>query len=218
MLEKMRLFLSICLAIVLSGTGMHAQNTNPEIEQQARAAIQARGLDETEVRARLQSEGIDIDNVRPEQLSSLQPTIERVLNEMEAEKQENAANPGSNNGTTRPTRPFSASQQPSDSIRVEEVLGDTMKDRMAIRRTIPRDSQNILPTGIYGHQLFRQKEGSIFKIATDVKPPDSYILSSGDELTVSIFGPSQFDNKFTINKEGYISPSGMPKIFLKGIR
>ena len=55
-------------------------------------------------------------------------------------------------------------------------------------------------SGIYGHQLFKAD----YKVTTDngindttkaniVKIPDSYVLGSGDKLTVSIFGESQFD-------------------------
>lgn len=49
------------------------------------------------------------------------------------------------------------------------------------------------------------------------KPQDTYILGSGDELNVSIFGPSQFDGRFEINLSGFIQPTGMAKIFLKGV-
>ncbi len=220
MLTIMRFFLFICLAILLSGTSMYAQS-NPIIEQQARSAIQARGLNESEVRARLLQEGIDIDNVRPEQLASLQPTIEKILDAMEAEKK-GKPGPSPGNSTSTTTRQYPVLLAPSDTIMIEEATRDTVptsnSSRGSSKRITRRDSQNILSAGIYGHQLFRQKEGGIFKSTGDIKPSDSYVLSSGDELTVSIFGPSQFDSKFTINREGYISPTNMPKIFLKGIR
>ncbi len=213
----MRLFLFICLAVLLGGTSMYAQNTNPIIEQQARSAIQARGLDEGEVRARLLQEGIDIDNIRPEQLVSLQPTIEKILDDLETEKKGRARN---NNSTIQPY-----SSTPTDTVIVEEIMEDTsirnntnLRKNVNPRKNIRRDTQDILPAGIYGHQLFRQKDNAAAKNNSDIKPPDSYVLSSGDELTVSIFGSSQFDSKFTINREGYISPSNMPRIFLKGIR
>lgn len=211
----MRLFLFICLALVLSNTSIYAQ-TNPVLQQQARAAIQARGLEESEVRARLLQEGIDIDNVKQDQLVALQPTIERILDEMEAEKKDQGIN--KSNGSTS-TRRYPISLAPSDTAMIEEMLRDTVpNNNIGMKQKTRRDSQNMLPTGIYGHQLFQQQEGGIFKNAGDVRPPDSYVLSSGDEITISIFGASQFDSKFTINNEGFISPTNMPKIFLKGIR
>lgn len=227
MFINLRSLLFVCLAMLFFQTGTYAQTTNPAIEQQARANIRARGLDEGEVRARLLEAGIDIDNVQPEQLPSLQPTIERVLDEMEAEKksgrnnnQSTPTNTSTNNtdNNTRTNRQPLTSNLPTDTVVVQEILQDTDTTKVAVRKNIRRDTQNMRPTGIYGHQLFQQKEGGVFKPAGDVKPPDTYVLSSGDELTVSIFGPSQFDSKFTINQEGYISPTNMPKIFLKGIR
>lgn len=65
-----------------------------------------------------------------------------------------------------------------------------------------------------GQRLFREANISHSKI---FKPQDTYILGVGDELNVSIFGPSQFDGRFEINSSGFIQPTGMAKIFLKGV-
>lgn len=221
MLQNVRLYLFICLAVLISVTGTYAQNTRAVIEQQARAQIQARGLDENEVRARLEKEGVYLDNVQPTQLPALQSIIEKVLKEMEAEKkQKSKLNPSQSSSNVKsPARKSPVSPEPSDSIQVEEILEDSSRMGVGPKRNAQRDSQSTgAATEIYGHQLFRQKNGGIFKPTSDVKPSDTYVLSSGDELTISIFGPSQFDSKFIILKDGTIDPTDMPRIFLKGIR
>lgn len=198
----------ILLLFAFHGT-LWAQ-VNPLVEQQARSAIEARGLEEGEVRARLKAKGIDIDNVKPADLPQLQPQIEAVLNEMEAEKK-GAAPPTATPPVSAPAPPAQAPILPSESTAkpsTAEKVAETLSQR---------NIAALPPTDIYGHHLFRQKDVAIFRTTNEVKPPDSYILSTGDELTVSVFGASQFDAKFTLNKEGYITPSGMPKVFLKGL-
>lgn len=66
-----------------------------------------------------------------------------------------------------------------------------------------------------GYDLFKEP---IVNQAQNFKPQDTYILGAGDELNVSIFGPSQFDGRFKINASGFIQPTGMAKIFLKGVK
>lgn len=77
--------------------------------------------------------------------------------------------------------------------------------------TIPK------PLGIYGQQIFIDSTMFVFRNDSTAKPPDTYILGTGDEITVSIFGISQTDLRFVINEEGFIRPQNMPKIYLKGV-
>ena len=71
--------------------------------------------------------------------------------------------------------------------------------------------------GIWGQHIFRDSSIFVYETSEDAKPPETYILGVGDEITVSIFGRSQADLRYEINEEGYISPEGMTRIFLKGI-
>lgn len=73
------------------------------------------------------------------------------------------------------------------------------------------------PSGIYGHDMFRTDEMRVYQSDDIVNIPDSYVLGVGDEIVVSIFGAAQFDAKFQIGREGHIQPSGLPKIFLRGV-
>ena len=74
---------------------------------------------------------------------------------------------------------------------------------------------------IYGHQLFKSDSIKIFNESTITKIPDNYVVGVGDEITVSIFGESQLDGKFEVDKNGFIQPrfgnSAIPKIFLQGL-
>lgn len=224
---------------------------SPSAVEQARTELQRRGISEDEVRERLQQRGIDIDNIRPEQLPSLQKTLEDVIKEIEVEKKRGKA--AKKNATkdeyevTTDSSFIGSDELPEEQLRRKEgdetIMEGTIKnpnDTSRISRTTQskdvkngnsqKPKKNLVDTGIpidtiiyskrtaiYGQQIFRNKSIKTFSLAKDAKAPDTYIIGSGDELIVSIFGPSQFDRKFIVNSEGYITPDQMPKIFLRGV-
>lgn len=57
----------------------------------------------------------------------------------------------------------------------------------------------------------------MFRTTEGAKAPDTYVLGDGDQIRINIFGTSQADLLLEINDEGYVQPSQMPKIFLKGL-
>lgn len=212
----MKLHHFLLLFLLLLTSGITTAQNKQVLEQQARSIIQSKGLDENEVKARLLQRGIDIENVTPEQLVQLQPQIEAVISEMEAEKKAaESTDPAADNSIE--STPLTVEIVPSTTTNTAPAAGTPSVSETAAEQASQKNQLSLPPTEIYGHHLFRAKDVAIYRTTSEAKPPDSYILSSGDELTISIFGASQFDSKFTINKEGYIAPSNMPKIFLKGI-
>lgn len=205
----MRILLILCFLATLGAVTAQAQGTveNAQFQQQARSELERRGIDETEFRKRLLERGIDIDNIPKERIPELQPVVEAVLREMEAEKQE---------------APPPAPQTPSPDLSAEQArsIQEKVKQGASVEEALSemsRPADTLSPALVYGQHLFRDQNLALFRTTNEVKPPDSYILSAGDVLTVSIFGASQFDGRFEINREGYIQPSQMPKIFLKGV-
>lgn len=198
-----------------------------QMQERARAEINKRGLEEKEVRERLKQRGIDIDNISPQQALSLQSEIESVLKEMEEEKKKNApATPVSPPApafvspapTTEPADKASTPPAGNRSVEVQQKVRQGASVEEALSEEAEAAAKKSLPPSpIYGQNLFREKSIAVFRATNEAKPPDSYVLGAGDEITISVFGPSQFDSKFTINNEGYISPYKMPKIFLSGV-
>jgi protein involved in polysaccharide export with SLBB domain len=74
-------------------------------------------------------------------------------------------------------------------------------------------------SNIYGHSLFRGKFELVDKAVgkSIVKIPDTYILGFGDEISISIFGTSQFLGKYEIDAKGFIYPEDQPSIYLFGL-
>lgn len=196
----------VCLCWWNTFTASGQSALPPELQQKARTEISNRGLDETAVRERLLSRGIDIDRITPEQLPTLQAQIESVLSELEAEK------------AAQPTPVVSTDPQAGKSPAPAAVHSTPAQAPPPNAVTVRDTPAPLPPARIYGQHLFRDQLLPLLRNDADARPPDSYLLSTGDELTVSIFGISQFDSKFTIGPDGFIQPSQMPKIFLKGLQ
>jgi protein involved in polysaccharide export with SLBB domain len=212
-LSKISLRLAVVLLFLFVGNQGFSQINQASAAQQASSIIKSNGLDEAEVRAALQAKGIDIDNVTPEQLLTLQPTIEAVIAELKAKK----TVPASESVKQTPVESVETVQFPNAQIIGEKIVAGASIEEKAAEILSEKNQFNLAPSGIYGHHLFRVKDLAIYRTTSEVKPPDSYIMSPGDEITISIFGPSQFDSKFIINQTGTISPTGLPKMFLKGL-
>ena len=98
----------------------------------------------------------------------------------------------------------------------QEEKVDEIKTDVVVFNTLDEEDVERL-SKIYGHQIFKSDSSRIFDASSIAKIPDSYILGAGDEITLSIFGASQYDAKFKIGTQGYIQPTDMPRIFLKGL-
>ncbi len=98
----------------------------------------------------------------------------------------------------------------------QEEATEEVKTDVVVFNTLDEEDVERL-SKIYGHQIFKSDSSRIFDASSIAKIPESYILGVGDEITMSIFGASQYDAKFKIGTEGYIQPTDLPRIFLQGL-
>jgi protein involved in polysaccharide export with SLBB domain len=220
------------------------------VELATRAQLEQRGISEAELKDRLVQRGIAVERLTTEQAVRLQPIIEQIVKEIEAEHALNRKEaPGSFEPVIKQTNNQSSAQQ-SKTTASQKTLLETASDsiprdtKTEVRKFAAKSSQDVAAkvkqgatveeaisesllekadeiveekSRIYGQELFRNKSIDVYRSTKDAKPPDSYMLGIGDELTVIIFGASQGDFRYEINEEGYIAPQGMGKIFLKGV-
>ncbi len=73
------------------------------------------------------------------------------------------------------------------------------------------------PNAIYGHHIFRNNNLQFFERASDVKAPDNYVIGPNDELVVSVFGFSYFNEVLKVDSRGAINPTSIGPIMLKGL-
>lgn len=202
-----KLFLMILFFAVLPIT-MLAQT--PDMMAMARAELQKRGLDETEVRARLYEEGIDVDNIPPTEYASYQGRVTEILNKMVAEKNAAAINPASaaTGGDAVVATPDDVPQTTTGEAAAENAL----KQELEESNVSPTES-----TDIYGHAILKGRSLDVFRTTDGALAPDTYVIGEGDEVHVSIFGSSQAEIHQRVGADGSIQPAGASKIFLKGM-
>ena len=70
---------------------------------------------------------------------------------------------------------------------------------------------------IYGQDIFRNNELSFFQKALDAKAPENYKVGSGDEISISVWGYSEFSETIIVDDRGYINPSSYGRIYVKGL-
>ena len=231
-----KLFLMILFFAVLPFT-MLAQT--PDMMAMARAELQKRGLEETEVRTRLLEEGIDVDNIPPTEYKNYQDRVINILNKMQREKAAKtaaqtdatpaaSANDVSGNATSTVTTSVLTAEG-TELIAEAAATAETPKDipqttmgEAAAEEALETalEENNVSKTAgddIYGHSLFTGTSMDVFRTTDGAQAPDTYVLGYGDEIHVSIFGKSQAEIHQRIGADGSIQPVGSTKIFLKGM-
>ena len=193
-------------ACIFMAVTVFAQSANMLV--MARAELNKRGLDETEVRARLLEEGIDVDSIPPSEYAAYQSRVMDVINKMQAEK---AAK------TPAGTETYAANLADTLVVIPQTTVGEAAAEE-AVEAALA--SNNVAPAAgndIYGHSLFTGKTMDVFRTTDGAQAPDTYVLGEGDEVHISIFGSSQTEIHQRISADGSIQPAGSSKIFLKGM-
>ncbi|MCX6222401.1 MAG: SLBB domain-containing protein [Bacteroidia bacterium] len=208
----MKNLLFILLLLVITPP-LKSQNVpTPAIQTMINAELTKRGLNEAEVKARLLKNGIDIENIPPAELPTYQARITAVLDEMEKEKKAAAGNATKVTTPTTVVTVIPTVNGPKEPATTKEEAIAEAGQKVA-QKAAAQDN----PGAIYGHSLFTDQSLDVFRTTDGSRAPDTYILGAGDEIRISIFGASQTDMQLPVNSQGFIQPTGMPKIFLQGL-
>jgi len=180
----------------------------PMTEQEAREELAKRGISEEEIIAALAEEGIILDDVNniqdlsPQQLQIMQ----RVVNDLELKNQASAAEAKVSQDADVNT--VSGQVEESTENPAELIDESEKDDQVNIEEEEP---------SIYGQNIFTNGSIKVYQNSSEIKLPENYILGVGDEISVSIFGRSQFEEKYEIRPDGYIRIlDGNRRVLLKG--
>ena len=182
----------------------------PDMMSMARAELQKRGLEETEVRSRLLQEGIDVDNIPPTEYANYQGRVTEILNKMVAEKNAATANPAA--AATGGDAVVMTMEDVPQTTTGEAAAENALQEALEANDVSPAEGNDI-----YGHSLFTGKNLDVFRTTDGAQAPETYILGEGDEVHISIFGSSQTEIHQRIAADGSIAPVTAGKIFLKGM-
>lgn len=207
---KVKIVILMCsLFLVAMRTEVVLAQTKP---QQNLAFFQAelgkRGLTEEEAKGALAAIGIDPATASAEELTARQDEITKALDAAAANKAGNTKEPATKNTSSTDAE---KSATANDSL-VSDSMGKANESTSQMQAA-PVEA----PNQIYGHAIFQGKSLTLFTTTDGAKAPETYILGTGDQLRVTIFGVSQADLQFEINSEGYVQPAGLPQIYLQGL-
>jgi len=209
MLRKFQTLL-LFVGVVFAGSpiSVWAQN-QPNAAQMAfiNKELDERGLTRAEAESGLQSRGINLQNLSPEQLMARQKEILKVLDDLSRQKRMGGQSKGDNEKAEEKV-----------DVREPQVTKEEKEADDAAMVAQKAALQKKKGSDIYGHNLFTDQTLAVFRTTEGAKAPDHYILGSGDQLRITIFGNSQDDLSLEINPQGYVQPAGMPQIYLQGIR
>lgn len=184
----------------------------------AQAELNKRGLSQSEVELRLSEEGINVNSIPPAEYPKYQKQILSILDQMQQEKNQNiqvitstptidkTENPDENNTSSQ------AKILKIPETTPDEYVAEPQQIELQLAATKNSESDSI-----YGHSMFNNKSLDLFRTTDGAEAPQSYILGVGDEIRISIFGTSQTDIQQKIMEDGSIQPSGLAKIFVKGL-
>ena len=79
-----------------------------------------------------------------------------------------------------------------------------------------RPSEPGVEVGMFGRDLFRT-EGLTFEPSLNIPTPKNYILASGDEILIDIWGASQQSYRVTVRPGGYIQLENLGNIHVNGL-
>ncbi len=215
------LILTICLLILIPAV-VPAQTVSipPEIQAKITAELQRRGLTENEVRTRLLQKGIDLENVPTAELPQYQGRVMAVLDELQAEKKTGRNATGAllnQNQLTGSILDTSIIKNQSFFQNQSIVTNQDTSPKAKWRKIQSLIAKKDSASAIYGHSLFTDHALDASLSNDGAQAPETYVLGDGDEVRITIFGASQTDIQQKIAPDGSIQPTGVAKIFLKGL-
>src|SRR5688572_18316922 len=167
-------------------------------QAQARELLAQKGISEDTLRVRLLKKGYDLDKIRPDQVAQFQNVILETIQEIEADQITRTQPPPSTTVQSSPTQPV----EPDITVPTTPVIPESTQDPKA---------------PIYGQEIFRNNSIKVFQKSDEIIPNDDYVLGKGDKIGVVGFGRSQFEEVMEIGQDGFIRPSGIPRILLQGL-
>ena len=223
----LRFFLSLCFLASLNPLSAQINEVLQPSQQQIDAELARRGLTEEQIRTRLAENGIDYDRITSDQALE----VERIIQELEDEvRAANLSAPQTPPPPTvsQPTAPAPDPRRPRRS-RVPDDSGDPIDNietaieggataEEAIAEELTEQLYDSLPPArLFGQQLYRENVLRVYRQADQVRPGEDYVFGAGDELTIQVFGVSNFSGTYQIGADGAINIDQIGRIVIGGL-
>jgi protein involved in polysaccharide export with SLBB domain len=147
-------------------------------------------------------------NANPEDLRPSDIPSEQVLRQMGLTESEISEALKYRNGLGK------YSEVSSDSIYGNDALSKFYEN---FGDTLVTDSLSYPKARIYGQDIFRNNKLSFYQKSLDAKAPENYKVGTGDEISITVWGYSEFAETLLVDDMGYITPSSYGRIYVKGL-
>ncbi len=107
-------------------------------------------------------------------------------------------------------------QEFSDKV-LDQVQDASQKIEKLIETASEELRQNVQKVEVFGFDFLQNREIKLFNSALDIKPPENYVIGSGDELNIVVWGYADYNEVFTVDEKGYIQPRLVGRIYIKGL-
>lgn len=197
---------------ILSIINFSYTQTDQLIESRINQELAKRGIEESEVKVRLLKRGYNPDNIKPSDLPKYRSVLEEIIKEIEAEK---------NNvkKLNKDSKEDSKEGSKKDSKRTTENQ-KTITTQKPVEKVTPVASapKKVSKSPIYGHHIFENNELTVFNSSNNSNATSNYVISTGDEVRISIFGASQAEFQFIVDDNGEINATKVGKIYIRGLK
>jgi len=112
---------------------------------------------------------------------------------------------------------FSKGKYAKQSLTILDSSSNISKLFLFFEDTLALDTVTYPKAKIFGQDVFRNNKLSFYQKALDAKAPENYKVGPGDEISISIWGFSEFSETLEVDARGYISPSSYGRIYVKGL-
>jgi protein involved in polysaccharide export with SLBB domain len=102
--------------------------------------------------------------------------------------------------------------QQQEQLLRKTIIPDQQIDVLTTQKNINDSTDNT-----FGKSIFKNGNINFFEKTVDRTAPENYTLGVGDVISVNIWGVSDFNGSYTIQKWGGISDADIDRIYLRGV-
>ena len=186
-----------------------------------RSELQKRGITEEEAKTYLLKKGIDVEKLSQAELIIRKEEIIDYMRDLEAEMKLKEPVKEKKLVIEEALQQFEMGELDTTKLTEEEL--ELLRPELEKKKLEMEEDKKKMEElanrkfQIYGHAFFENRNLKLIATTDGAKAPDTYILAAGDEIRITIFGLSQADILLEVQREGYIQPVSMPKIYVQGL-
>jgi len=206
-MKRFLLATALCFSVVI---GAFAQMTDSQVINFIRNRANA-GASQAQITTQLMQRGVEVEQIR------------RLRNQYDSQVNERGMSGASEGSVSVATERMKGNTDGTTSQELTtarrgttgEVYADAAEEHAEVERDV-KATQNVqgetAGKRVFGHDVFRRQG-----VNTNTPVPQNYVLGTGDQLVIDIYGASQKTLVHTISPEGTITVAGVGPVHVSGL-